>query len=97
MMDDTTRSADLVVWQGMIGFAITLVVVSLLVVYATRQFRQAWEARARSTRDDAFRDLAAEAVAGRQAQTVELAALRQELAEVKAETAAIHHMLRQVG
>ncbi|MBB2911847.1 uncharacterized membrane protein YcjF (UPF0283 family) [Streptosporangium becharense] len=96
MTQSVAEGIDLLQWQGTIAFLITFVGVALLAVYVTRQWRRAWESRAAVDRDDALRDLAAKSVAAQRAQADELAALRSELAAVKADTARIHELLRSV-
>ncbi|MEU6412962.1 hypothetical protein [Microbispora sp. NPDC046933] len=97
MTQSADESIDLVPWQGTFVFLITLAVVALLAVYVTRQWRRAWEARAAVDRDNALRDLAVKSVAAQQAQADEIAALRSEVAAVKADTGGIHELLRSVS
>ncbi|GAA2907680.1 hypothetical protein GCM10010517_74110 [Streptosporangium fragile] len=97
MTRTVAEGIDLLQWQGTFAFLITLVVVTLLAVHVTRQWRRAWEARAAVDRDNALRDLAAKSVAAQRAQADEITALRVELAAVKADTAEIHELLRSVS
>lgn len=97
MIQSSAEGSDLVVWQGTIAFLVTLVVVALLAVYGARQWRRAWENRAAVDRDNAVRDLVARSTAAQKAQADETAALRTELAAMKADTAAIHELLRNVS
>jgi len=85
--------SDLVAWQGTIVFLAVLVTVAVVVVVL------GWQRRARAglARDDAYRELSAEAVAAQRQHAAEVAALTAEVGELKRSLAAIERMMREVG
>jgi len=85
--------SDLVAWQGTIVFLAVLVTVAVVVVVLGWQRR----AKAALARDDAYRELSAEAVAAQRQHAAEVAALTIEVGELKRSLAAIERMMREVG
>jgi phage shock protein A len=85
--------SGLVEWQGTIVFLAMLLTVAVVVVVLGRQRR----ARAALARDDAYRELAAEAVAAQRQHAAEVAALTAEVSELKRSLAAVERMMREVG
>jgi hypothetical protein len=88
---------ELLAWQGVIVFLIALPVLATVVTLLGRQYRRVAEAKAALARDEAYRELAAAAVAAHQQNATELAKLATDLDDVKRSMAAVERLLRAVG
>jgi len=69
---------------------------AILIIFAMKYYSAAVQARARATGENAYRELAAKAVATQSESAVSLSAIQTELAEIAARLAAVEKVLKAV-
>jgi hypothetical protein len=87
----------LLAWQGVLVLIVVATVVTVLALVIARQYGRAVAARTALHRDQAYRELAAAAVAAQQRYAASLADLVAEVGELKRSVAAVERLLREVG
>lgn len=73
-----------------------MLLATILLVFGMKYYSAARQAQARVTREDAYRELAAAAVAAQSAGASALSMAQSDLSEIKARLAAIEKVLREV-
>jgi hypothetical protein len=76
--------------------SISLVFGTTLVIFGMKYFSAAHQARSRAMGEEAYRDLAAKAVAAQSEAATSLAAVKGELSDIKSRMAAVEKILKAV-
>ena len=82
---------------NMYVFSLSLFFGTIILVFAMRYFSAVQQARARLANDDAYRQLAAKAVATQAETAAALTSIDTTLADLKSRVAALEQILKEVG